>query len=356
MINLNIHFFLFRKSFSRHSLLLVALLWASAAKAATLEKTTWSGLEAYRLSEGKTEAVIVPALSSRVMRFGWVGGANWLWNAPPEKLTGDGYKNYGGDKTFAGPHPTWGTFARDIWPPDPTWDGGPHDAQVLPDGHLRTTGNVWRGFGVRVIRDFSFNAGGEFVVAQTIEKVEGEPRLLAVWPVTQVVAPDAVFLPLSQNSAYWRGFHPFGTLNENAKVEALLPSEPQIDKPFPRPTMLTITPAPGAYYKLGADSPVAALAALKDGVAFVQRAAKSSDQYPDGAENAGLPVEVYHHGDAGAGAYVELELLSPMRRFVLGAKWTHTVRWSLYALSSKDPNAPAVREEVKRLLNTSPRP
>jgi hypothetical protein len=41
-----------------------------------------------------------------------------------------------------------------------------------------------------VIREFSFNAAGEFVILHTLEKVEGEPRLLAIWPVTQVVPPE----------------------------------------------------------------------------------------------------------------------------------------------------------------------
>lgn len=61
-------------------------LLVATCHAATVEKTTYNGLEAYRLSDEKTEAVIVPSLSGRVMRYGAVGGANWLWNAAPEKL------------------------------------------------------------------------------------------------------------------------------------------------------------------------------------------------------------------------------------------------------------------------------
>jgi ribokinase len=324
----------FFKSSCRQVLWLLCALFAPLARcqAATVEKTIYNGLEAYRLSDGKTEGVVVPALSGRVMRYASVGGANWLWNAPRDKLSGAGYKNYGGDKTFAGPHPAWGTFVDNLWPPDPSWDGAAHVAQVLPSGALRTRGNVWRGFGVRVIREFSFNAAGEFMVSHTIEKVEGEPRQLAIWPVTQTIPPDAVYIPLNEKSAYLWGFHPFGNLPETAKVEPLIELPTEFGKPFLRPKLLKITPTTGGGFKLGADSPVAAIAAVKSGVAFVQRADKWKDQYPDGAEGAGLPVEFYNHGDGGAGQYVELELLSPLYRLKIGESKTLVTRWSLHAL------------------------
>jgi hypothetical protein len=122
--------------------------------ATTVEPAVYHGAPAYRLSNGKTEAVVVPSLSGRVMRFGTVGGDNWLWNAAPEKLNGDGYKNYGGDKTFAGPHPVWNTFADNLWPPDPAWDGAAHLAQVLPDWQAQNNWQcmawLWRARDTRV--------------------------------------------------------------------------------------------------------------------------------------------------------------------------------------------------------------
>lgn len=320
-------------------LFLLLLPFASThAQAAPVESATYNGLTAFRLSDGKTEAVIVPSLSGRVMRFGAVGGANWLWNAPPEKLAGDGYKNWGGDKTFVGPHSSWKAFADNIWPPDPTWDGATHRAETLPNGHLQTTGNVWRGFGVRVVRDFSFAENGDFVVSQRLEKTAGEPRVLAIWQVAQIAPPDAVFLPLNPRSAYAHGFHPFGTLPTDANVQVVSPN------------LLKIAPTTGSGYKLGADSPVAAIAAVRNGVALVLRAARPDGDYADGAEGAGFPVEFYNHGEGGAGQYVELELLSPLRRFVRGGAWTHTVRWSLHLLSSRD-NSSEYQQEIARLLH-----
>ena len=332
-------------------LLCASALLLTTAHAATVEKTTYNGLEAYRLSDEKTEAVVVPSLSGRVMRFGTVGGANWLWNAPPEKLQGNGYKNYGGDKTFIGPHPFWSNFTNGLWPPQPTWDGPAHLAQVLPDGKLKTTGNVWSGFGVRVIREFSFNATGEFLVSQTLEKVEGEPRLLAIWPVTQIAPPDAIYLPLNEKSGYLWGFHSFGNLPATAKVEPVVEPSFQIGTPVPRPKLLKITPTSGGGYKLGADSPVVSIAAVTNGVAFLQRTEKVKAQYPDGAEGAGLTVEFYNHGEGGAGHYNELELLSPLYTLKMGESKTLVTRWSLHPLPGKDVTPETISQLLRQPLN-----
>jgi hypothetical protein len=209
---------------------------------------------------------------------------------------------------------------------------------------------LWRGFGVRVIREFSFNPAGEFVVSQTLEKVEGEPRVLAIWPVTQVAPPDAIFLPLNEKSAYLWGYHPYGPLPKAAKVEPVVDTPVQGGTPTPRPRLLKITPTSGGGYKLGADSPVVSIAAVKDGMAFVQRTEKVKAQYPDGAEGAGLTVEFYNHGESGPGNYVELELMSPLYRLKIGESKTLVTRWSLHTL----PGKAATPEHISQLLQPSP--
>lgn len=105
------------------------------------------------------------------------------------------------------------------------------------------------------------------------------------------------------------------------------------------PSLLQITPASGAAYKLGADSAVSAIIAVKNGQAWRIASALPRGEYPEGAAGAGFPVEFYNHSDAGVGQYVELELLSPLRRFAKGSRWTPTVRWSLHSLPSGDVNA-----------------
>ena len=116
------------------------------------------------------------------------------------------------------------------------------------------------------------------------------------------------------------------------------------------PTLLELQPKTGQGFKLGAHPLQPALAAVQDGLAVVQRADPQEGQYPEGTDGAGLSVEVYHHDAAGAGEYVEMEFLSPLRRLDQGASLT--TRWSLHGLPEKwthsdvesllQPSSPAV--------------
>ena len=319
--------------------------------APTIEATTYNGVAAFRLSDGKIEAVVVPDFSGRVMRFGAVGGANWLWNAAPEDLAADGYKNWGGDKTFVGPHDGWKYVAPggSLWPPQPAWDGMAFSS-VVPthpaegDILLSVLGREWQGFNLKITRGFGFTLDGRFFVRQTIERPfarEADGKRLAstvpasIWSVSQAAPPDAVWLPRNPDSIYQNGFRRWGKLPQNALVETVAPK------------LLRVVPRSGRGYKIGTDARVSAIAAQKGRELWLQRAAFPAGDYPDG----GLPVEFYSHGAAGTGGYVELELLSPLRAFQPNTKWTHTVFWSLHELSSNDVSSTAVQSEIEQLLH-----
>ena len=70
----------------------------------TIEKTTWRGMAAFRLTDGRHDAVVVPGISSRLVRFGPVGGPNALWSAPEGKTWKAGeWRNWGGEKVWPSP-------------------------------------------------------------------------------------------------------------------------------------------------------------------------------------------------------------------------------------------------------------
>ena len=49
------------------------------ATAPGVERTSWGGWpEAYRLTNGEAELVVVPAVS-RILHYGFAGGTNLLW-------------------------------------------------------------------------------------------------------------------------------------------------------------------------------------------------------------------------------------------------------------------------------------
>ncbi|MEB3279937.1 MAG: PQQ-dependent sugar dehydrogenase [Lyngbya sp.] len=304
--------------------------------------TVYDGRRAFRLSDGRTEAVIVPEIG-RVMGYGFVGGSNLLWNSPRKTYGENEWKNWGGDKTWPAPQLWWPAISEGSWPPDPAWDGNAHTAKILPNNHLQMTSEVAKGFGARVVREFWFEDNGDFAIAQTVEKVKGEPLLVSIWNVTQLQPPDAMFIPLNSQSVYKQNFHWI--------------NPPKNDSPLVNitPTLLQVRPSVGVStknrYKIGADSRVTALAAVFDGVAMIEKATRSDGEYPDGAVGgAGFPVEVYNNGDA-LENYIELELLSPLHLLKNGDRYQHTVRWSLHQLLSSDVNAMTTGDAIEKLFN-----
>jgi len=308
-----------------------------------ITQVKFGGRDAYRFSDGKTAAVIVPSLG-RVMSYGLAGGPNLLFNNPsakPDPKNPANWVNYGGDKTWPAPQEGWALWQKSGgWPPPRQWDGEAHSAQVLTGGKLRTVSPMHPGLGGRVARTYSMNAAGEFVIEQSIEKWSGGPLSLSIWSVTQINHPDAIFLRSNPTSTYKSGFHRIDTAAGPFAISQ------------PRPDLVRAEPSKQGAYKIGVDAPVVALASVKDGVAFVQKAARLKGEYPDGALTAGFPIEIYNSSSP---AYVELEMLGPLRTYFgskngksVGTHFTQTVRWSLHPLHDASD-----QDEIARLLNAS---
>lgn len=340
---------------SKHSHLLTTALFTLAALCAAknamaagnklpvvVEKTTYAGHSAYRISDGRTEAVIVPDLGGRVMTYGFVGGANWLWNSAlttarkPVVHNGE-WLNWGGDKTWPGPQSNWKLLSGRTWPPDGAWDGAVHKSQVFPGGSLRTESPVSAHSGAKAIRTFSFNANGEFVIEQRVQKVKGDPLAISIWGVTQIVAPDAVFLPATPDSLYRDGFL---RLSNEVPAGAVKPLNPML---------LKVVPSEAANFKIGTDAPTAALAAVRGDAALVLKTTYAvGATYPDGP---GVAVELFNCKEPQA-KYIELELLSPLRPYYINTAYSQTIHWSLHQLPSTDVNSADNLAVVQQLIES----
>lgn len=309
---------------------------------AAIARTTFNGAEAYRLTDGRSEAIVVPAYG-RVVSYGLRGSRNWLWTNSRKSFGAAEWKNWGGDKAWPAPQSEWPRWNGAAWPPDPAWDGDKFKAEVQSGGALRLTGPVSTKTGTQLVREFSFDVkSGDLVIRQTVRKLRGEPVRLSIWSVTQIEAPDIVFLPLGSNSSYPNGFQWIRVGGSSAPA-------PTSAAEVGAAGLLAVTPTTEAPLKIGVDGPVAALAAVKDRQAFVQRAARPAGEYPDGVDGKGFPVELFDNGQSKT-HYLELELLSPLLEFKRGGRWTHTVRWSVHALPSEDTHDPAVLGQIKGLL------
>jgi hypothetical protein len=270
--------------------------------------------------------VVVPALSGRIVRFGAVGGDNWLWTPPESRVFGPKeWQNWGGDKTWPALQSEWGQYQKNgPWPPEATWDGLPHKGEAVSGGKIRTVGPVMTGYGIRSVREVGFDPDGALFVETTFTKEKGAPVTTAIWHVTQVRPPEAVYLPLNPQSTYANGFHWFGGKTPPESRTRTLGK-----------TLLEFTPTGGGY-KLGADVPLVAVAAVTKGQAFMQRAEKKKDtEYPEGAPGNGFPITIWNGGDPDpALSYVELETMSPLVLLKAGERLTHRVRWTTHLLDA----------------------
>jgi hypothetical protein len=305
-----------------------------------ISEITYFGRPAYRLTDGKTEAIIVPEIG-RIMSYGKVGGPNLLWNSPTKDgLNGGGWKNYGGDKTWLAPQSSWQEFhGKAGWPPDNALDGSAYKADVLTGGKVQMTSPLSPS-GIRLTRTMYFDdKSGEFVIEQMARKEKGAPIRASIWSITQTLPGEAIFMPAEPKSTY---------PNSYAKLQGTS----ELQQMTLASGILKLTPrAEGGGVKFGIDTPISSLASVRDGVAFVQKTTRPAGEYPDGKGGAGFPVEVFVSGDA-TNSYIELELLGPLKNFAVGGKSTQTVRWSLHSLASKDAGSAAVLDEVKKLLET----
>jgi hypothetical protein len=316
--------------------LLGFVLWSAAAHlhaGGIAAETTWRGFPAWKLSDGRSEAIVVPQLGGRLLHFGLIGGTNFIWSGDAGAERGTDALYWGGDKTYIGPHTMWQFTQERMWPPPPP-NTEPH--QVLPpvDGALLITESVvWPGHGGKVRRSYTFDEMGELVITHSIAPVAGTDAIGAVWTVAQTIPSDAIFMPLAEKSPYKDGFFAWGPPLDREKLGVL----------FLSPTLLQLRPPTGSVFKIGAHPPKPALASLKNGVVFLATADPQKGLYPEGGDGAGLSVEIYHHNLRPPREYTELEFLSPLGRLDKGL--TLVTRWSLrQVVAGKE------REQVEKWL------
>lgn len=344
----------------------------AAPKPVVVTRVTWHGWPgSVRLSNGIVEAVVVPAIG-RIMSFGFVGRpetspifVNKDWDG---KTVADAdpatWAAFGGDKLWPSPQSEWPRHNVRAWPPDQTFDGDPEVAQILPDGvRLVTPDSV--AFAARATRAVTMKPGeARLYIAQTLIKdpdaanppiarmtvgvgagdppaVEAENaaarRLrdgfpLGIWSITQTRGDGTVFLPLATGGPFPRGYLPLGEPGD-------VPSAPYFTA---QNGLLRIARDPGKSHKIGAGASEGWIASLYGGVVLFSEHYRYQPgaAYPDG----GTPAEVYTN--AGATAYIEMELLGPLVPLTHGSKISHDIYWQLQRL----PRAPRSAADAGALV------
>lgn len=294
--------------------------------------------DALILSNGKAEVVIVPAIG-RIMQFRFLGdesGPFWENRALNGKLPdakSTEWRNFGGDKVWPAPQADWREIAGRAWPPPPAFDSMPVGARV--EGHaVILESPIDPFYGIRTVRQITLDPRRPIMLIKTrFEKMEGPPRKVSIWVVTQLKDPARVAAHLPKQSVFPEGFVqqskalPMG-LGVGPDYLALSRDRRQSHKiGLDAGTLIWVEPLEGdpsprvdAPIMLRIDSP------RVPGV-----------EYPDQQSSA----EIYTSGNPLR--YVELEMLGPLQTLSVGE---HIERTSLYWLARRthpDPETDALR-------------
>jgi hypothetical protein len=264
----------------------------------------WMG--AYRISNDTVDLVVVPQVG-RVMRYGYLGQANMLWEnaalAGKPPVAGQ-WNNYGGDKMWPAPQRDWN------WPPDPAIDGAPWTAEPLPSG-LRLTSPVGARAKIQFVRDITLQSTGTNVSFHNLMKNQGPAHLLSPWQITQLDDPFSVFLPTLPTPQMTNGWRLLQGPHVDSAVHHIQPGGIQLSRS-------------NVAYKFGAFSDSGEITASKGSVVFhMQTKTYPRLNYPDG----GSAMEVFLN--AGADKYAELELLGPLTRMDNGEAAVLDTTWRL---------------------------
>jgi len=349
-----------------------APLKAALPRPVTVTRLTWHGWPgAIRLSNGIVEAVVVPTIG-RIMSFQFVGQPetspifiNREWDG---KTVADAdpatWAAFGGDKLWPSPQSEWPRHNVRAWPPDQTFDGDPENAQVLPNGvRLTTPDSV--AFAARATRTVTMKPGeARLYIAQTLIKDPDAANLpalagvadatpaapeaqaaaarqrrdgfpIGIWSITQTRGDETVFLPLATAGPFPRGYL---SLGDPGDVLAAPYFKAQGG-------LLRIARDPTKSHKIGAGSSAGWMASLYGGACLFSEhyPYQAGAAYPDG----GTPAEVYTN--AGATAYIEMELLGPLVPLTHGEKLSHDIYWQLQRL----PRAPKSVADAARLVTAA---
>ena len=315
---------------------------AQAAGVTMMTRVAYNGWpEAYRLANGTVEVIVVPSVG-RVMRYGFVGGPNVLWEnsfllgktAVPARAGGD-WQNFGGDKIWPWPQGEWGQRTGRDWPPPTAADHAPHQAAVVGPGVLRLTSPIMAGYGVRIVRDVELAPSGTRVrIRSRLAKVrDGAAFPVAAWSVTQMPVPDLLFArPMA------------GTTLENGVKPVAGDDAPW--KSVRRESGVLVLERPTARNsKLFFDADL--LAWAEGDTLFTQRPAAPvppvSDYEPGDRAQIFSLADDPNTPDA---AYVELEMTSSKRILAKGESATLDVIWELRRL----PNGQRTPAAIAALL------
>jgi hypothetical protein len=279
----------------------------------TVTKTNYQGWpDSWVLSNGEVEAVIVPAVG-RVMQFRFKGEENTFWENA--KMSGKApnpiakeWENFGGDRTWPAPQSDWENTTGSDWPPPLGFDSIAVQAQVKGN-EVTLIYPIDPFYGIRTYRRIRLDAKkAVMTISTTFEKVKGHPKDVAVWVITQLRDPVAVYAALPQPSMFPEGYN---------KQSEQLPANLKVEN-----GIISLIRDPQKSHKIGCDASTLLWVGKKVAVR-VDSPRVTGVSYPDQESSA----EIFTSADPDA--FIELEFLSPLKTLKIGQRMHLTTTYTL---------------------------
>jgi hypothetical protein len=311
-------------------LLPAAMLTFHADADVSITKGPYNGWqEAFTLSNATVEAVVVPAVG-RVMQFRFAGekeGPFWenhaLDGKSPDSQSSE-WINFGGDKTWPAPQSEWAKITGRGWPPPKAFDSMPIEAEVQGET-LVVRSKIDPNYGIRTERRITLSGKEPEMKIETIyRKLEGAPIRVGIWVITQLGDPVKVFMPVPKNTLFQQGYN---------KQSEILPADLEFNAPW-----VTCTRSPRDSTKIGSDASDLIWGNNKWLLA-IHAPREISGDFPD----QGSSAEIYTNPDPNA--YVELEMLGPLKMLKRGETMSRTQTYHLYRRGTE-----TIEEQVRSLL------
>jgi len=325
---------LLRSLLSAALLALFSFASLSAGEIHMQEKVAYGGWpNCIRLSNGQIELIATTDVGPRLIRFGFVGGSNFMKEYADQagKTGGDEWRIYGGHRLWQAPEDLKKTYAPDNGPVAHAWNAGtlkltqPVDAtgiekeiEITMDAKLnrvtlvhRLTNRGTKKENLAVWALSAMAAGGRAIFPQEAYRSHSDQllpvRAMALWGYTDMKDPrwswGTHYIQLRQDSAM---------------------ATPQ---------------------KLGMTNTLGWAAYALDKALFINRFGyESSAQYPDFNSNC----ETYT--DA---TMLEVETLGPMTQLAPGESVEHTEEWNLFHAEVSDDEAAIGRTLLPLIQQTS---
>ncbi len=307
----------------------------------TIEKVEYKGWKNnLKLSNGEVELVITLDVGPRVIRYGYVGGAN-VFKEFDDQIGKTSEKEWmirGGHRLWHAPEDIKRTYEL---------DNSPVKWEKLGESGARVIQSVEPNTGIQKEMDLTLDQqGGGVKVVHRLRNTNMWDVELAPWALT-VMAPGGIeIIPLPEKIAHPGSLEP----GEKPDYRGFVPNQNMIVWPFtdladPRwrwgTRYITLRQDVNAKTptKLGLAHKLGWIAYLNGGELFVKVIDyREGQQYTDGGSN----FETFTNKD-----FLEVESLGPLQRVASGKTIEHLERWSLLKDATRETTDAAIDASIR---------